>query len=284
MNITFAHIIYTALEYFLVYSFLGWCTEVAYQAIAKGLIINRGFLNGPICPIYGFGVIAVFLMLEKSGEGELNEQNALEVFIFGVVLSTAIELFGGWLLDKLFHARWWDYSKKPFNLKGYICLEFSIIWGLGILVVVRAVNPMIMHILGLVPHKIGWIFIVIFSATFIADIIVSVMVMLGLNKRMAEIDEMRKRMRVVSNDLSERIATRAMDTAQKVDEAKADYETRRQEFEAKKKELALRLRKSRHFGSGRLLRAFPDMQHRDYAELIEMLREQLSEFDTDDLT
>ena len=284
MNITFAHIIYTALEYFLVYSFLGWCTEVAYQAIAKGLIINRGFLNGPICPIYGFGVIAVFLMLEKSGEGELNEQNALEVFIFGVVLSTAIELFGGWLLDKLFHARWWDYSKKPFNLKGYICLEFSIIWGLGILVVVRAVNPMIMHILGLVPHKIGWIFIVIFSATFIADIIVSVMVMLGLNKRMAEIDEMRKRMRVVSNDLSERIATRAMDTAQKVDEAKADYETRRQEFEAKKKELALRLRKSRHFGSGRLLRAFPDMQHRDYAELIEMLRQQLSEFDTDDLT
>lgn len=116
-----------ALEYFLVYSFLGWCTEVAYQAVKRGQVINRGFLNGPVCTIYGFGVLAVFRMLEAVGKGDLHEQNAFMVFCFGVVLATAVELFGGWALDKLFHARWLDYSDQPFNLNGYICLEFSII-------------------------------------------------------------------------------------------------------------------------------------------------------------
>ena len=92
-------IIYTILEYFLVFSFLGWCVEVAYQAVSKGLVVNRGFLNGPVCPIYGFGVLAVFFLLQITGEGEFYEQNALKVFLFGVVLATAVELFGGWIFQ-----------------------------------------------------------------------------------------------------------------------------------------------------------------------------------------
>ena len=331
-----SRVIYTALEYFLVYSFLGWCTEVAYQAVKRGEIINRGFLNGPVCPIYGFGVIAVFRMLEAAGEGELHEQNALIVFLFGVVLATLIELLGGWMLDKLFHARWWDYSDQPFNLHGYICLEFSIIWGLGILLVVRGVNPMVMHVLSLVPVKVGWALIAVFSAVFVADLTVSVLVMTGLNRRMAEIDEMRERMRVVSNGLSERIGNRALETAQQIDEAKvqaalakteakeqagqlreqaamakaevreqaamakaevreqaamAKAEVREQalqlkaerdakllEFETKRRELLDRMLQSRHFGLGRLLRAFPEMQHREHAELFDALRDEFMSY------
>lgn len=279
-------IIYIALEYFLVYSFLGWCTEVAYQAVKRGQIINRGFLNGPVCPIYGFGVLAVFRMLEAAGKGDLHVQNAFMVFIFGVVLATAIELFGGWALDKLFHARWWDYSDQPFNLHGYICLEFSIIWGLGILLVVRGVNPAVTHALSLVPERVGWVLIVIFMAVFVADIIISVLVMTGLNKRMAEIDEMREKMRVVSNDLSEKIGTRAIGTAQHIDEAKVQaslarteaksrVDQKREEYESRRRDLIEKIRASRHFGAGRLLRAFPEMKHRDYPELIEMIKAEL---------
>lgn len=288
-----SRIVYIALEYFLVYSFFGWCTEVAYQAVKKGQIINRGFLNGPVCPIYGFGVLAVFRMLEAAGDGDLYEQNAFMVFLFGVVLATAIEFLGGWMLDKLFHARWWDYSGQPFNLHGYICLEFSIIWGLGILLVVRGINPAITHVLDLVPRHLGWALIAVFSAAFIADLIVSVMVMAGLNKRMAEIDEMREKMRVVSNDLSERIGTRALETAQHIDEAKVqavlaksevkdqtdqlreEYEARKMELEDKRRELITRIERSRHFGAGRLLRAFPDMKHREHPELLELLRKSM---------
>ena len=148
-------IIYTILEYFLVFSFLGWCVEVAYQAVSKGLVVNRGFLNGPVCPIYGFGVLAVFFLLQITGDGEFYEQNALKVFIFGVVLATAVELFGGWILDKAFHARWWDYSDRPFNLNGYICLQFSIIWGMSVLLVVRAVYPILSSILVRIPQNIA---------------------------------------------------------------------------------------------------------------------------------
>ena len=281
-----SRIVYIVLEYFLVYSFLGWCTEVAYQAVKKGEVINRGFLNGPVCPIYGFGVLAVFRMLEAAGEGSLPEQNAFKVFCFGVVLATAIELFGGWLLDRLFHARWWDYSDRPFNLHGYICLEFSIIWGLGILLVVRGVNPAVTHALSLVPVRVGWILIAVFMIVFTADVMISVMVMTGLNKRMAEIDEMREKMRVVSNDLSERIGTRAIGTAQHIDEAKvqaslaktearARVDQKRDEYEARRRDLIARIRASRHFGAGRLLRAFPEMKHRDYPDLIEMIRKEL---------
>ena len=281
-----SRIVYIVLEYFLVYSFLGWCTEVAYQAVKKGEVINRGFLNGPVCPIYGFGVLAVFRMLEAAGEGSLPEQNAFKVFCFGVVLATAIELFGGWLLDRLFHARWWDYSDRPFNLHGYICLEFSIIWGLGILLVVRGVNPAVTHALGLVPVRVGWILIAVFMIVFTADVMISVMVMTGLNKRMAEIDEMREKMRVVSNDLSERIGTRAIDTAQHIDEAKvqaslaktearARVDQKRDEYESRRRDLIARIKASRHFGAGRLLRAFPEMKHRDYPELIEMIKAEI---------
>lgn len=281
-----SRIVYIVLEFFLVYSFLGWCTEVAYQAVKKGEVINRGFLNGPVCPIYGFGVLAVFRMLEAAGEGSLPEQNAFKVFCFGVVLATAIELFGGWLLDRLFHARWWDYSDRPFNLHGYICLEFSIIWGLGILLVVRGVNPAVTHALGLVPVRVGWILIAVFMIVFTADVMISVMVMTGLNKRMAEIDEMREKMRVVSNDLSEMIGTRAIGTAQHIDEAKvqaslaktearARVDQKHDEYEARRRDLIARIRASRHFGAGRLLRAFPEMKHRDYPDLIEMIRKEL---------
>lgn len=321
-------IIYVVLEYFLVFSFLGWCVEVAYQAVKKGIVVNRGFLNGPVCPIYGFGVLAVFFMLQMAGEGDFQDQNALVVFLFGVALSTAVELFGGWILDKAFHARWWDYSNNPFNFHGYICLEFSIIWGIAILIVVRVIYPMLNNVLSYIPEKVGWVLIVIFCTLYLADFILSVSIMIGLNKRMAELDEMQKKMRVVSNKLSTSIGEHALETAQKMDEAKVqaslarteiinqasaartelmdqaaatkselmdqaaaaksgvidqtealrnEYESAKQEFDKRWNELAARLEKSRNFGTGRLLRAFPEMKHRDHAELLESIRKNLSD-------
>ena len=109
--------------YFLIYSFGGWALEVVYHAVACGKVINRGFLNGPVCPVYGFGVLSVFAMINTiQGGGYL--MNDGMIFLFGVILATAVELIAGWLLDVCFHARWWDYSSKPLNLHGYICLEF----------------------------------------------------------------------------------------------------------------------------------------------------------------
>ena len=122
--------------YFLIYSFGGWVVEVIFHAVALGKVINRGFLNGPVCPVYGFGVISVFALLNTI-QGSGHQMSDGMIFVFGIVLATAVELIAGWLLDVCFHARWWDYSDKPFNFHGYICLEFSLIWGLAIVMVVK---------------------------------------------------------------------------------------------------------------------------------------------------
>ena len=215
---------YHIFQYFLIYSFLGWCTEVIYAAVAEGRIVNRGFLNGPVCPIYGFGILAVFgtvnTGLSRYGTSSLYK-NLLLIFLCGMALTTMIELFGGWALDKLFHARWWDYSDKPLNFHGYICLQFSLLWGIGIVLIVKVVHPLIAATFDRVlPETVGWPLMYFLYIVYAADTMLSVMIMVGLNKRLAELDEMQKKMRVVSNTLSDGIGRSALETAQYIGEAK----------------------------------------------------------------
>ena len=215
---------YHIFQYFLIYSFLGWCTEVIYAAVAEGRIVNRGFLNGPVCPIYGFGILAVFgtvnTGLSRYGTSSLYK-NLLLIFLCGMALTTMIELFGGWALDKLFHARWWDYSDKPLNFHGYICLQFSLLWGIGIVLVVEVVHPLIAATFDRVlPETVGWPLMYFLYIVYAADTMLSVMIMVGLYKRLAELDEMQKKMRVVSNTLSDGIGRSALETAQYIGEAK----------------------------------------------------------------
>ena len=111
---------YYFVQFFFIYGFLGWCTEVAFAAWKERTFVNRGFLNGPICPIYGFGVCSVVYLLKPF------ESNFILLYISSVILVSALEWLTGFLLEKLFHHKWWDYSNEPFNIKGYICLRFSI--------------------------------------------------------------------------------------------------------------------------------------------------------------
>ena len=110
--------------FFFVYAFLGWCVEVAYAAITTRELVNRGFLNGPICPIYGCGMtvmIAVLGRFTMPSSDMAWYQNVLVAFFGGMVITTLVELVGGYILYKIFHTRWWDYSMYRFNLGGFIC-------------------------------------------------------------------------------------------------------------------------------------------------------------------
>ena len=127
--------LYHILAFFLIYSCLGWCVEVVYAAATTGQLVNRGFLNGPVCPIYGFGMILVLFCLTPL------EDDLLLLYLGGVILPSALELVGGWALYKLYRTRWWDYTDKPFNIGGYVCLEFSLMWGLGAMVMVKVIHP-----------------------------------------------------------------------------------------------------------------------------------------------
>lgn len=199
---------YQIFSYFIIYSFIGWCVEVVFHAVRYGRVVNRGFLNGPVCPVYGFGVILVFGVLNIiatsfSPTGGVASIPIPILYVLGLLLTSFVEFMGGFLLDKFFHARWWDYRNEKFNIGGYVCLKFSLIWGAGIVLIVRILHPMLIEQnLSRFPEQIGrWILVVMYAA-YVTDVIVSALTMMKLNQQLAELEELRQSMRVVSNTLS----------------------------------------------------------------------------------
>ncbi|MEE0929925.1 MAG: putative ABC transporter permease [Acutalibacteraceae bacterium] len=160
--------IYQFLYLFFIYSFLGWCIEVIYVGLNRGHFVNRGFLSGPYCSIYGFGVLFVVCLLNPI------KDNLLLLFVGSALLTTSLELITGWLLDIIFHQRWWDYSNVPFNIKGYVCLKFAIIWGLGCLFVVKFVHPNVLMLVQHMDNIVCYILLFAIIVVFIADNIATI--------------------------------------------------------------------------------------------------------------
>ena len=109
---------------FFVYSFLGWCLEVGCKLVSDHKFINRGFLIGPYCPIYGHGALIMTILLNRY----LNDPATL--FIMIILCCSLLEYFTSYFLEKIFHTRWWDYSGYRFNINGRICLETMVPFGL----------------------------------------------------------------------------------------------------------------------------------------------------------
>ena len=279
--------------YFLIYSFGGWVVEVIFHAVALGKVVNRGFLNGPVCPVYGFGVLSVFAMINTLQSSGYQMSEGL-IFLFGVILATVVELIAGWMLDVCFHARWWDYSDKPFNFHGYICLEFSLIWGLAIVLVVKVFQKYVENDTSMqTDSALGWIILAILYGIYLADLIVTVAVIRGLNKKLTRLNTIQSDMRIVSDKLSDTVANTTIDTAQVIGEGKVQTALAKAELreaaETKKNQSIEKLRKKkmelqREFdelsgsitnhtivGPGRIIKAFPKMKHRYYHELIQEL-------------
>ena len=277
--------LYQALNFFMIYSVIGWMIEVSFHAITLGKVVNRGFLNGPLCPVYGCGVLSVLAVVRHAGaamgySGNIETASVWVLFVIGITFSTIVELVAGAALDMIFHARWWNYSAEKFNFRGYICLRFSIIWGLGIAFVLRVVHPVISDIVSFVPKKIGWVLIAVVYATFIADIVLTTMSVLKLNRQLEKMEELRQSILRVSDAMSEVIGNGTIMTAQKLEaeesKAREEYEARKQEFEARLEHTRKLVMYHRLFGTGRLLLAFPDMRHRKYQDVIDRIREMAS--------
>ena len=206
--------LYQILAFFLIYSCLGWCLEVIYAAVSTGQLVNRGFLNGPVCPIYGFGMIIVLFTLSPLAD------NLLLLYIGGVILPSVLELVGGWALYKLYHTRWWDYSDFPFNIGGYICLEFSLLWGVGTIVVMKAVHPVIAGFVEMVPQMVGFVLMCILYACYAADVVVTAFAASDLARELDALEKVADSMHAVSDAMTEILGTTAMDMDQKMDESR----------------------------------------------------------------
>ncbi len=222
--------VYEMLLLFLIYSFLGWCVEVCFVAVTSGKVVNRGFLNGPVCPIYGVGMLGVLLLLTPVSE------NTFWLFFLGMLLCSLVELIGGWVLEKVFHTRWWDYTDQPFNLGGYICLGFSIMWGLAVAFVVRLVHPLIFSLVCWLPHVVGWILIGVLYGAFLADFIVTLTSIIGLRRKLTELEQVAKTLHTVGDTLSDHLGNSALAADAKWEEAREISQERRAESREKLEE------------------------------------------------
>ena len=130
--------------FFLIYSFSGWLMETIFASICERKLINRGFLTGFFCPIYGFGAI---LIVQSSKwvtvVFEDYSTSLLMSILFSILLVTALEYITGFFLEKIFNCKWWDYSDKAVNLHGYICLQYSLLWGFLAFLLVQLAHPAI---------------------------------------------------------------------------------------------------------------------------------------------
>ena len=162
MNIFFTYFIL-----FLIYSFLGWTIEVIVTFYKDKKFVNRGFLLGPYCPIYGFSSIVMILYLNRYCD------SFITVFLLAVVVCSIIEYLVSYLMEKLFNARWWDYSNRKFNINGRVCLENSIWFGLLGTLLIYVVNPFLYNLISKMSDNVLLIVGSFLLIIFVIDLIIS---------------------------------------------------------------------------------------------------------------
>lgn len=261
--------IYQAVWIFIIYAFLGWCSEVAFAAVNKGKFVNRGFLNGPVCPIYGVGMLIVVLCLWNLRD------RPLLLFLGSALLTTALEFITGFVLERFFHDKWWDYSDMPFNIKGYVCLKFTILWGLAASFIIGAIHRFIYMLIEKTPFVLGVILLAVFSAAFIADFTVTLTALVKLPKKLKAMAEAERALRAVSDKIGENISDTTIAAKEKgealAEENKPRLEELKAEYEKKKKELSAML--ERNFVQRRIFKAFPNLKNGRYKAIFDRISE-----------
>lgn len=244
--------------YLILYSVVGWVYESTLCSITQRRLVNRGFLNGPLCPIYGFGAVAVILLLPGG-----QDESLIKLFLSSSVLCCILEYFTSYLLEKLFHARWWDYSKRHFNLNGRVCLEGAVVFGAMAVLLVRYLHPFVAAQVAKLPR--AWLYGLdagIFVILMV-DLTLTVRHLLGLKGRLAEIQKLLQAQKEAGQRRLEALG-----------EGLRDSLAAREESARAHAERLSALLGSRRFQDRRLMRAFPGLKFRD-SEAWEQLKERL---------
>ena len=250
---------------------MGWCVEVIFCSVNTGHWVNRGFLNGPVCPIYGFGMVIVLLCLTPIS------QNLLLLFIGSFFLTSALELVTGFVLKKAFHTTWWDYTDQPFNIGGYVCLKFSLAWGLGGMAAVRLLHPPIERLVGWLPRPLGLALLALMGIALIADGIVTLTTLIGLRRSLRELDKIAAALKKHSDKISYNLGSSAIAVDMKLEADRENLPARIAALEARRDLLHAQILDRKMMGAARLMQAFPNMQTLRHREALGQLRKELHE-------
>ena len=172
---------------FFLFSMAGWAGETTYRSLGERKIINTGFLFGPMCPIYGTGalVFEVFLTPLKD--------HWLAVILLGMLLADGVEYFTSYIMEKLFNARWWDYTDEFMNLNGRICLKHTSYWAIASFVYVYFISPLYAYFISFVSQNARYVLLCVIAAIFLVDLFFTVRAALGIQKILRSIDTLKAR-------------------------------------------------------------------------------------------
>ena len=177
-------LVYGSLIFYLC-SFIGYLLEVFWCYLGSKKFVNRGFLCGPVIPIYGLGAVLILFCLLRYYE------DPVVVFVFGVIITSALEYFTSKKKKKIFHNKWWDYSDRKYNINGRICLQNSFAFGILSLLIIYVVTPGFYLLFSLLPFKVWTILSIVFTILFILDVIYSVIIAYNLRNRIIIVEELK---------------------------------------------------------------------------------------------
>lgn len=173
---------YHLMNWLIIYSFFGWVWETCYVSVKSGKFVNRGFINGPLCTIYGFGAVSVYVILRPFSD------NLLYLYLGGVVVATALEYVTAVLMESIFHTSWWDYSDNKFNFQGRICLGASLGWGAFTVILFKVLHPLVESIVILYPVYVGEIGICVIGVGYVVDFVFSAAAAFRIHEKLPVIE------------------------------------------------------------------------------------------------
>ena len=213
--------------FFFIYGFLGWCYESVYVSIKHKRWVNRGFVRGPLLPLYGSGAILLLFVTIPFRE------NLFLMFVSGAIGATLLEYVTGVAMEALFKVRYWDYSKRKFNFQGHICLAATTLWGVFAIVIVKVVHRPIENLVMSLPESIIEIFVMVVTVVFAADFALSFKaamdirdVLIKLEEVQREMERMQKRLDVILAFAEDSREQAVMNTYERLDELTESLEER----------------------------------------------------------
>lgn len=256
---------------FIIFSFIGWCSEVLYVGVFfEHKFVNRGFLHGPICPIYGFGGCAILLLPAQI------LSTWVPLFFFSMVLCSIVEYFISWLLEKLFHTLWWDYSHYKFNINGRVCLLNSLLFGLMGILSVHFVIPPILKFLNILSEQMILISSDVFGIILLIDILITV-------RRLVDFNATMERIKAIGETLKDHYGHeewfKSESLIEMVNSVKEKALTEKEKINDKILARVERLQ-SHYKNAESFINRFPTMKSQHYKDEITIIRQHIKEFHT----
>ena len=261
MNISYIYFLY-----FVVYSFLGWICETTYCAIIDKQYVNRGFLNGPFCPIYGVGALIVIMVLTPVAD------NIILLFLCGMIFTSILEYITGFLLEVLFDLKWWDYSDYKFNIQGRVCLLNSILFGVLSVITVNYINPSITKLIENIPVNISLGTCVILIICFLFDTTITVYKVLQLSGKLQEMNVLYQELKEKSEIYKDIVQHSIVKLDELIEHEKITYV--KEQINKLKMKWENVIVKNKSFNK-RIINAFPSIKSLKYQSSFDRVKEEI---------